>query len=96
MSVDSGAAAVFTDRAITIGSGAALIAFVCAMAARAPYLTGVIERYYARRAEHETAKGWMGRTIVLPGRRTSLALLMLLFAVPFAAGVYAIVLAVSG
>jgi hypothetical protein len=44
-------AAASIERALEIGVGGMLIVFVCLMAARAPHLTRVVERYYAGAGE---------------------------------------------
>jgi hypothetical protein len=45
-----------------------------------------LQQYYSSRAENESSSGWLGRTVFLPGRKTSLLATLTIVCVGFALG----------
>src|SRR5438067_2243292 len=56
----------------------------------------MIRDYYLRRQQSETARGWMGKTLFLPGTRASYAALALIVGAAIVLGFLAILDGVTG
>jgi hypothetical protein len=84
------------ERLVDILIGVALLAGGVYLATRPAQGARIIQDYYRRRRDLGTAPGWLGKTLFLPGRRTSLAMFALLTAFALAIGLAGLYAGISG
>ncbi len=78
------------ERLVSFAVGTLLVGAVCFIMARPSRSAQIIHDYYAQQVARETAQGWLGKPLLVPGKRGSLIVLLLLVAAMLAIGLYAI------
>jgi len=76
------------ERAMSLVIGTLLVGGVFVILSRPSRSARVIQDYYAGQVARETARGWLGKPLLVPGKRASLTIVLLLAAVMLSIGVY--------
>ena len=84
------------QRALSVGLGLVLVCGALVLLSSPLRTAKLIENYYFRRSEQEVARGWLGKTIFLPGRRTTLIMALLIAVAMFTAAGFSFLAAYSG
>lgn len=84
------------ERVVSLAVGTVLLGAVCFIMANPGRSARIIQDYYAQQVARETARGWLGRPLLVPGKVASLVLLLLLMMVALTIGIYALFIGVTG